>query len=174
MSTDPDLVEAADELDIEPQELEAILSDVQSVLEHLAGMDIDLEDPADLEKVRTNLPTERHRAQFLAAAMPTPLRDALEYVRPSERQSGYWRRSRERSDPSALSDAELRRNLAMHEAGETIRGTTGTVETDDGREIPTSAAKIREEMAGRSFQDKDDHGPQSSESGLAILKRMLR
>ena len=159
MSPDPHLVEIADELDIEPAELIAIFEDVQSVLRDLAQIEIDVSVPADLERVRRALPADPVRAQLLSAALPDPLRQTFEYVRPSEHQAGYWRRSRERSDPSQLSDAELRRNLALQEIGNEIRGTEGTVQTADGREIPVSAAKIGERMAGRSFkEDGSDRG----------------
>lgn len=171
--TDEEAVEeVADELELQPQRLESILSDVESVMADLAGMDLNINNPADLERVRTALPTEPHRAELLSAALPPALGNALEYVHESDRQSGYWRRSRERSDPEELSDAELRHRLTFVDTAIDQRGKDGTVRTDDGRQIPVAARKIGDRLDGASFDVDADRVDGDRDKGKAILNRI--
>lgn len=134
-------------------ELYAILQDVEHALADIADMEISITNPEDLERVRRSLPTEPFRAEIVSTALPPPLRGALEYVHPSERQDGYWRRSRDRSTPSALTDAELKQRLAFIEAARATRGKDGVVRTDDGRVISQSAEEIGSTLAGDEFRE---------------------
>lgn len=135
-------------------ELDDATAKVQTVLEDVLT-DFAVDDPADAERLRRRLPTDPLAAEMTAAALEgTPIGDALEYVHPSDRQDGYWRRSRERSDPSALSDAELRQRLAFVKAAQDTQGENGTVTTPDGRQIPKTAAAMRDALGGESFAGK--------------------
>lgn len=172
MGTDADSIEdVADALDTDPERVEAALDGVERTLRELAHVDIDVDEPADLETARRRLPTEPVGAELVAAALRgTPLGRVLEYVRPSEHQSGYWRRSRDRSDPSALSDAELRQRHAFVTASIEARGVEGTVEVEDGREIPKGAEKRGEVLGGESFAPREDN----AETGASgFLRRLI-
>lgn len=168
--TDSEFEDLADALDAPPEQVDQILEDVEAALRDVAQMDVDVDEPADLDRARQRLPTDPHRAALVEAALPRALRESIEYVRPSERQAGYWRRSRERRDPSALSDAELRQRLDFVRSQREQRGTEGTVSTPDGREIPRTAAKTREKMTGNDYSDADagDRG-----KGKGLLTRIL-
>lgn len=162
--------EAIEEFVPADDDLEDVLSDVQRALTHVSSVDIDVTEPADLDRVRQALPTEPHRARLVHAGLPEPLRYALEYVEPSERQSGYWRKSRERSDPAALSDAELEARYAFIEAGMAERGTDGVVRTGDGRVIARAADNIGDRITNREFA----HDDPDEEKGQGILDRILK
>jgi|GEM_PF-4294094 len=166
-----ELEDIADALDTDPERVKDALDDVERVLHELADVEIDVDDPADLDAVRQVLPSKPIEAELTAAALRgTPLGQALEYVHPSDRQDGYWRRSRERSDPSALSDAELRHRHAFVKASMEARGIEGTVETDDGREIPRGAQRRGKVLEGESFAPEEDV---DEETGKGILRRLL-
>lgn len=179
MSSSPDVdveqlvdeagAEAVDGLAPPGEDVEAVLRDVQDALAGLANLDVDLQEPRDLDRVRQGLPTEPHRALLVQAALPDPLRHALEYVHPSDRQAGYWRRRRDRSTPEKLSDAELKERIAFGEAAREQRGETGVVATGDGRVIPRSAANVGEEVRGQEFAEDDV----DEEKGLGLLGRIL-
>lgn len=162
--------DVAEDVDVD-EDLREILADVQAALEDLAGMDVDVDEPADLDRVRDLLPTEPHRAELIHAALPAALANAIEYVHPSDRQAGYWRRSRERRDHRVLSDAELVRRWEFSQAARELRGADGTTDTVDGRRIPRTAAKMREEMGGRDYDDVSESDAEE-ENGLAILARI--
>lgn len=170
---DPDAVESVLPTDAD---VDAILDDVEQVLYELADLDISLDDPADLERVRQHLPTEPHRAELLAAALPEPLRDELEYVHPCDRQAGYWRRSPERSDLRQLSDAELRHRLAFTRSRMENRGVDGTVRTADGRRIARSVQQTGDELRGVSFDEGDDPDGELTETererGRSLFSRV--
>jgi hypothetical protein len=156
-------------------DVDAILDDVEQVMHDLANLDVELDQPGDLELVRRELPTEPHRAELVAAALPAPLRNELEYVHPCDRQSGYWRRSRERSNLSALSDAELKHRLAFTESRIANRGVDGTTRTADGRRIARSVDRTGDELRGASFTDTDDGGElteQDRERGRSLFSRV--
>lgn len=173
MAADVDEIEdVADALDTDPEHVEQALDSVEETLRQLADVDIDVDDPGDLDTARQALPTDPIEAELTAAALRgTPLGRVLEYVHPSDRQDGYWRRSRERSDLDALSDAELRQRHAFVQASMDARGLEGTVETDDGREIPKGAERRAEELDGESFESDDEDTDE--DRGRSILGRLL-
>lgn len=151
----------------------AVLADVEAALANLAGLDVDLADPADLERVRRQLPTEPRRATLLQAALPPALADALEYVRPSARQSGYWRTSPERSDPTELSPAELRHRIAFVQSRQVHAEVDGTVELADGRRVPRSAMRTGADLRGESFGEPDDPPTDTERArGAKLLTRL--
>lgn len=176
---DPDADAALDEEyahlvpdDEDPQE---VLADVQRALEQVARVDVHVTDHDDLRRVVSDLPTEPHRARLVHAGLPPLLRNAIEYVEPSERQSGYWRRSRERSDPAALSDAEIKQRLAFIESRMDNREEFGTVATEDGRRISRSAAQTGDDLRGETFRDADDARTTDTTrtKGKGLLRRIL-
>lgn len=173
MAAEADAIEdVADALETDPERIEAALDGVERTLRELADVDLDIDDPGDLHVARRALPTDPIEAELTAAALRgTPLGDAVEYVHPNDRQSGYWRRSRERSDISELSDAELRQRHAFVKTSMEARGVEGTVETDDGRKIPKGAKQRAEELGGESFES--DAEQRDSEKGKGILRRLL-
>lgn len=147
--------------------LEDVLRDVQDALASVPWLSIDIQDPSDVDQVRTALPTEPTRARFVAAALPPVVANALEYVEPSDRQAGYWRRSRERSDPGALSDDELRYRLRFMQTAKDVRGTEG-VEYQDGNVMSKATLEMGREL--------EDSGPRTDESGdntNGLLRRIL-
>lgn len=152
--------------------VEAVLADVQAALDRVVDLDIDLEAPSDLDRVRQALPTEPVRAQLLQAALPQPLRGAIEYVSKSDRQSAYWRRSRDWSTPSALSDAEIRRRHAFIEAAADTRGEEGVVELADGRRISRTAAQIGEQLRDRDFSEDPDSDV-DEDAGRRLFRRIV-
>lgn len=164
------LADVADSLEMEPEELQDVLSGVERTLNDLTGLDVDVNDVEDLDRVRDHLPTEPQRAKIIQAALPAPLRNALEYVSPSERQSGYWRRARERRDLSELSDEEVVQRHEFVQAATDVRGLEGTVRTEDGREIPRSAAVMGDDLEGEDFDV--DAEEDRRDKGLSILNRM--
>lgn len=151
--------------------IEAVLADVQAALERLVELGFDLEEPADLDRVRQALPTEPARAQLVHAALPDPIRESLEYVRPSERQSGYWRRPKNRTDYSKMSDAEVKSLFNFLETAEEMRGVKGTIELADGRRVPRSALAMRDELEGVSYTD--DELDVDEEKGQGILRSIM-
>lgn len=170
---DPEtLAEVAADVDMAEEEVQAIFADVQEVLESLADLDVDVEDPADLERVRQQLPTKPIRAQMVYASLPAPLHNALEFVSASDRQAAYWRRSRERSDFSAVSDAELVKYWKFSQAAKKVRGQTGTVRTSDGREIPAAAAEIGNRMEVAEIDPETGPDDETREKGKALLQRI--
>lgn len=150
--------------------IEEVLSDVNQVMQELANLDLQLENAADLECVRKSLPTDPARAVIIEKSLPPPLRDTLEYVHPSGRQDGYWRRSRDRTSLSELSDAELKQRHAFHLAAEASRGEDGVTSTEDGRVISRTADQLGETMKGTSFSDEE---PEDPDRGRDILSRLL-
>lgn len=172
MSTESPLEELAESIDRSPDEIEAVFADVNRVLESLIGMDIDVSDPDDLERVRQQLPTEPLRAELLSAALPPALDAAFEYVHGSDRQSAYWRRPPERSNPEALSEAELRHRIAFTETMIDARGTEGTTQTPDGRRIARSAERLKDSLDGQTFTDPDDLNTTEQRRGRSILRRI--
>lgn len=170
--------------DLEPDQRE-ILRDVQEILEELADLDLELTEPADLERARRVLPNEPHRAELVSAALPRSVTNAIEYVHPSDRQDGYWRRAPDRSREAA-STAQLRHRLAFTKATIKYRDEEGAVRTLDGRTIAQNAERIGSDLSGRSFREDDDGpgadgngpgGPSDSERGgklLSSLRDFLR
>lgn len=150
----------------------AVLADVEQTINGLADLELTIDSPEDLEQVRQQLPTEPTRAEIVAAALPLPLRRELEYVHPSERQSGYWRRSRERRDPEALSDAELRQRKAFIETQIDNRGDDGTVWLNDGRQIPRSAVETARQLRGMEFTVSDGMTDAEAERGRSLFDRI--
>lgn len=144
-------------------DVEELADDQQAVLRQaedafaVFDQELDLADPADLEAFRRELPTDPAVAELVHAGMPRPLREALEFVdcSDSERQSSYWRVSRERSDPGALSNAELRQRRAFIKSRINHR-EDGVERTTDGRYISRSAARTGEDLRGESFREPDD------------------
>lgn len=151
----------------------AVLADVEAALADLAGLDLDLADPADLDRARRHLPTEPRRAELLQYVLPPALADAIEYVHPSARQAGYWRTSPERSDPRELSPAELRHRIAFIESRQAHAGADGTVELADGRRVPRSAMQTGADLRGESFGDPDDPPTETERArGATLLSRL--
>lgn len=164
--------DVAQAMDTTVDDVERALDEAEGVLRDLADLDLEIEDAADLERARRSLPSDPTTAMLVDAALAgTRLGDALEYVSPSERQDGYWRRSRERSDPRALSDAELRQRHAFATAAMERRGLEGTVRTPDGRRIPKAAAETGAEIEGEDFTTEDDDV--DGEKGKGLLRRIL-
>lgn len=151
---------------------EAVLRDVERTIETLLDMELDLERPADLERVRQALPTDSRRAQILHFMLPRPLREALEYVEENDRQAAYWRRSRERADPEALSPAELRQRIAFIEAASETQGRDGVVPTRDGRFVSSSAIDLGEQLRGAEFRDPDELTATEQRRGRELLSRI--
>lgn len=160
MSTDEQLTE--------DDEFDAVTADVQAALERLAAMEIDAADPEDIDRLRQSLPTEPTRARLLKASLPPALDHAIEYVAPSDRQSGYWRRAPPRSNPAELSDAELKHRLAFVRAARDQRGREGTTRTADGRRIARSADGLAEQLEGTTFATDDV----DAERGQGIIDRI--
>lgn len=172
MSSPPESVEDQRTGDADGAVDEAILRDVEAALAAVADVDIDLDDPADLERVRRVLPTEPRRARVTELALPPPLADAFEYVSASQRQDAYWRRSRERRDPEALTPAELRERIAFAEAAMAQAGNEGVVITEDGRRIPASARRTGDAHAGRSFTRDGELTDAEADRGRELLNRI--
>lgn len=183
MSQPPDVAEqaiaesaaemnAAD--DVDAAELKDAFATVQDTLEWLSDVDATALDAETAEQIRTSLPTDPVTAELLSAALRgTPLGDVLEYVSPSDRQDGYWRRSRERSDPAALSNAELRQRYAFLQSARESCGLEGTTPTPDGRQIPKTAAAVGENLANTEFHHPDDDPPASVlDRGRDIVRRL--
>lgn len=167
-----EIEDVADALDTDPATVADALEGVQEILDELADLDVDVDDPEDLDRVRQSLPTDRVEAELLSAALRgTPLGDVLEYVPANPRTSAYWRRSRNRTDPEQLSDAELKQRLAFVEDRIKRRGIPGTTEMPDGRRIPRSAAKTGEALRGQTFTDEEDDVDE--ERGRGILRRLI-
>lgn len=157
-------------------ELAAAMADVRLTLQQFGGdSDYDLNDPADLERLRQSLPTEPARARLLSIALPAPLRETFEYVEGSRRQSAYWRCAPERSDPEALSAAKLRQRYAFMQANMDRRGMGGTVTTADGRRVSAAAQDAADDVRGMDFH-ADDDGPTETERrrGKRLLDRMKK
>ncbi len=163
-----DLVHA---LDVDPEAVETALERVQTSAEKLHSQKDGEWTQEEIAEVRERLPTDPLQAAILQLALPQPLRERLEYVHPSSRQQGYWRRSRERSDVSQLSDAELRRHLCFNRIMQDQRGRTGTVQTSDGREVPETAIELQSEMTGQKFDDEEDEPEEHRISGR--VRRLL-
>lgn len=161
-------LEALEEL--ADEDVQAILADVQAAIERVVDTNVDLEEPADLDRLRHVLPTEPRRARLVHAALPPPIADAIEYVSASERQSAHWRKSRERSDPAALSDAELKQRLRFIDAAASTRGMDGVVVTADGREVARAPMQIGEQLRGEQQREEPDV---DEEKGQAIFRKIL-
>jgi len=172
--TETAVEDVAAELGVTPTDLNAILDDVETALTRLADLDLEIGEPADLERARRALPTDPLRAEFVDAALRgTPVGNALEYVHSSERQAGYWRRSAERSDPAALSDAELLQRHAFVTSRLEHRGVEGTVTLADGREVPRSVLETGATLRGESFDpDAKRESPADEAKGKGILARI--
>lgn len=168
-----DIEDLASELDTDPATVVDSLDDASAILEQLANQDITELSPAEFERLRQTLPKDELTAEVLSVALQdTALGETLEYVRGSERQNAYWRRSRERSDPSVLSDAELRQRQKFIQSAIESRGHDGTVRTDDGRRIPTTAAEMGESLRGETFTDDSELTQTERERGESIWQRI--
>lgn len=155
-------------------ELRAAMTDVRHTLEQFGQeSDYDLSDPDDLERLRQSLPTEPARARLLSMALPSPLRETFEYVESSRRQSAYWRCAPERSDPAALSPAELRQRYAFMRANMERRGMNGLTQTADGRYVTKAAQDAAADVRGRDFHADDDPPTETERRrGRRLLDRM--
>lgn len=170
MSADPPAAAEADAID--DQTLARAERALVDLVDTVDGTDGGLA-PADLERLRQSLPTDPDVAQMVHAGMPRALHETFEYVHPSDRQAGYWRKSRERSDVSQLSDAELRQRAAFVDSRIDHRGRMGTERQRDGRRLSRSSQATAAELRGESFRAADDPPTETErERGEGLLDRL--
>jgi hypothetical protein len=128
----------------------------------------------ELEELRRSLPTDPVVARLVQAGLPPALAETLEYVSASGRQDAYWRSKRERRDPEALSNAELRARRAFAETAHDQRGRDGITTTADAdgseRVISRTAAGIRDRLAGASFTAAEDPPTQTDKRRFDRLR----
>lgn len=164
---DPEQVEQiAEDAGVSPD----ILREAERAVKDVAGLEVDLNDAESIERLRQRLPKNPDVAHLTHAMMPPAFREVLEYVEPSDRQSGYWRRSRERRDPTALSAAELRHRIEFIESRKRHSDERGVTETRDGRRVAESALRTGDELRGEDYTDRS-MGEKARERGAKLLSR---
>lgn len=170
----PELRETAEQLaqEYDEEEVREALAAVEAWFDRVIGepYEIEIDGPEDLERLRKELPTDPREARLLRAMMPEGLRNVLEYVRASSRQSAYWRFAPPRNDLEALSKAELRARIAFAEAASDTQGTTGTVEVADGREVSRNSLEVGDQLRGKEYADDELTDTERSRAERALAR----